>query len=175
MKKIVFVFVLVLFAIVLVHSHGAAGIDGLPLVLGMAIPVKDAAAAAKKFVSRGMAAGADYTAGVRGSGDRWKAATVAGKDNYTAGVNDAIQRNAFEKGVNAAGGAKFEERAAGVGANRYPQGIQQSENAWAQNTGPYLAVIAGTNLPPRGPKGSPQNQLRSAAMADAMRRKKING
>jgi hypothetical protein len=143
--------------------------------LAMAIPVKDAAAAAKKFVARGMAAGADYAAGVRGSGERWKAGAKAGKDNFVQGIQEAIQRNAYEKGVDQAGANKYEERATTVGANRFPQGIQQSENAWMQNTQPYLTVIAGVNLPPRGPKGSPQNQARSAAMADAMRRKKIGG
>ena len=158
-------------AIALGHNPFAGGIA----VLGMALAVKDAAMAGDKFVARGQAAGADYTAGIRGSGERWKANTKAGKDNWVQGVQESITRNAFEKGVDAAGAAGFEDRATSVGPQRFAQGIGQAKNKWIQNTTPYLNMMSGLSLTPRGPKGSPQNQQRSAEVATANRRKKVGG
>lgn len=143
--------------------------------LAMAIPVKDAATAARKFATRGAAAGQDYAAGVRGSGQRWQQGAVAGANNFAQGVQEAIAQNRFAKGVQEAGAAKFEERAATVGAQRFPQGIQGAEQTWAQNTAPYLQVIAAANLPPRGPKGDPRNQQRSQMMAELLRKRKVGG
>jgi hypothetical protein len=169
-------FGLLLMAVIVVsfafgHNPFAGGIA----VLGMALAVKDAATAGDKFVARGQAAGGDYTAGIRGSGERWKANTKAGKDNWVQGVQESITRNAFEKGVDAAGAAGFEDRAIAVGPQRFAQGIGQAKNKWVQNTTPYLNMMAGLSLTPRGPKGSPQNQQRSAEVATANRRKKVGG
>ena len=143
--------------------------------LAMAIPVTDAATAARKFATRGAAAGQDYANGVRGSGQRWQQGATAGEQNYAQGVNEAIAQGRFKKGVMEAGPGKFEERASTVGAQRFPQGIQNAEQAWAQGTAPYLQVIAGANLPPRGPKGDPRNQQRSAVMAELLRKRKVGG
>lgn len=165
---------LILFAIGVVflgpEYFGLAGAS-----LAMAIPVTDAATAARKFATRGAAAGQDYANGVRGSGGRWQAGAVAGEQNYAQGVNEAIAQGRFKKGVQDAGAAKFEERAATVGAQRFPQGIQNAEQSWAQNTAPYLQAIASATLPPRGPKGDPRNQQRSAMMAEILRKRKVGG
>jgi hypothetical protein len=174
--KLSTVLVLVVMAVVLglVLTHP----DWFPWSAGslaMAIPVKDAATAARKFATRGAAAGADYANGVRGSGQRWQAGSAAGAQNYAQGVNEAIANNRFAKGIQEAGPAKFEERAATVGAQRFPQGIQGAEATWAQNTAPYLQTIASANLPPRGPKGDPRNQQRSAMMAELLRKRKVGG
>jgi hypothetical protein len=156
-------------------AFGDDPLAGGVAVLGMALAVKDAAMAGDKFVARGQVAGADYTAGIRGSGERWKANTKAGKDNWVQGVQESISRNAFEKGVDAAGAAGFEDRATSVGPQRFAQGIGQAKNKWIANTQPYLNMMSGLSLTPRGPKGSPQNQQRSAEVATANRRKKIGG
>jgi len=169
------------FAVVLLAIFAIAALCGHPIalggvgMLGMALAVKDAATAGDKFVARGQAAGADYTNGVRGSGERWKANTKAGKDNWVQGVQESISRNAFEKGVDAAGASGFEDRAISVGPQRFAQGIGQAKAKWIANTTPYLNMMAGLSLTPRGPKGSPQNQQRSAEVATANRRKKVGG
>lgn len=140
----------------------------------MAIPVKDVATAAAKFVKNGAAAGEDYAAGVRGAGQRWQAGAAAGEGNYAQGVQEAITRKAFSSGVNKAGGAHYEDRAVNVGAQRFPQGIRAAQQAWADGTAPFIQAIAGANLPPRGPKGDPRNQQRSQMMADILRKRKVS-
>jgi hypothetical protein len=141
----------------------------------LAIKVKDVSTAGKKFVARGSAAGADYTEGVRGAGADWQAATSASAETYAAGVQDAISRGAFAKGVSRVGGSKYESRASSVGARRFPEGIREAQPAWESGTGPYLQTIAGLTLPPRRPKGDPSNYARVQAVGDALRKRKLAG
>lgn len=170
-RTVVFGLMVVMLAFV-AYSHpdwlAATGVG-----CAMAIPVKDVATAAAKFVKNGAAAGEDYANGVRGAGQRWQQGAAAGEGNYAAGVQEAIGRKAFSKGVNDAGGAHYEDRAVNVGAQRFPQGIRSAQQAWADGTAPFIQAIASANLPPRGPKGDPRNQQRSQMMAEILRKRKV--
>jgi len=137
-----------------------------------AIKVKDTASIGAKFKQRASAAAQDYAMGVQGAGADWEAGARAGESNYEAGVVDAIGRKAFGKGISAAGQGKYVENAVKLGTQRYPQGIGQSEPSYVRGVSPYLDTIKSLNLPPRGPKGSPQNQQRADAVAKALRMKK---
>lgn len=139
----------------------------------MAIPVKDAASAAKKFAQRGQAASRDYTEGVRGAGQRWQSETAASADNYAAAVQEAIGRNAFARGVAASGGARYEAKATTIGAQRFGPGIAAAEDDWRQGVEPYLQAIAGITLEPRQPKGSPSNYRRTQQIGEALRARKL--
>jgi hypothetical protein len=141
----------------------------------MAIAVKDAATSAQKYVQRAQSAAPDYQKGVTGAGSHWQTSTVAAQDAYVQGVTAAAQQGRYAKGVTAAGGAKYESKAAGIGAQRYPQGVAQAGPDWQNKTAPYLSVIAGLNLPPRRPKGDPANLSRVQAITDALRKKKVGG
>lgn len=141
----------------------------------MALKVKDAASAATKFVQRAQAAAPDYTKGVTGAGSTWQAHAAAASDAWGQGVQAAVAGGRFVKGVNAAGGGKWEAAATTKGAQRYPQGVATAGPAWQANTGPYLDVISSLNLPPRRPKGDPANFQRAQMVADALRKKKVGG
>lgn len=147
------------------------------LVSGLAafgtIRIKDTGALSKKFVQRASAAAADYKTGVEAAGTDWQARTAASGDNYTAGVQAAIGRKAFEKGVNEAGSAKYTTRAGTLGAQRYPSGVGAAEGDWAKGVQPYLDELKGMELPPRRPKGDPGNQARANAVATRLRARKI--
>jgi hypothetical protein len=141
----------------------------------MAITVKDASAAAQKFVTRAQAAGPDYTTGVSNAGAKWMTNTKASADTWQQGVQEAAANGRYSKGVNANSQTKFQTRAAGVGAQRYPQGVAGAKQTWQDATTPFLNVISGINLPPRQPKGSPANYQRVQAVGDALRAKKLAG
>ena len=139
----------------------------------MAIKVKDAAASAKKFVQRAAAAAPDYAAGVKGAGQSWEAGAVAGAENYGTGVTQAVNDKRFERGVRAAGGAKYQERASTLGAQRFPTGVQAAESAWQKGAAPFLEVIRGLTLPPRRPKGDPGNYMRAQAVGEALNKARL--
>lgn len=140
----------------------------------MAVSVKDAGTAAAKFVARAQVAGPDYTAGVANAGGKWAANTKASSDSWAQGVSQAAANGRFASGVNQTSQNKYQTRASGVGAQRYPQGVAGSAQAWQTNTTPYLNTIAALNLPARQPKGSPANYARVQAVGDALRAKKLS-
>lgn len=141
----------------------------------MPIQIKSADVIASKYASRGAAAGADYATGVQNPRQDWAGATAASASTYAAGVQAAIGQGSFAKGVNAAGTAKWQRKAAGVGAQRYPSGVTAAKADYQNGVAPYLQVIAGLTLPPRAPKGDPSNIQRVAAIAQALRAKKLAG
>lgn len=139
----------------------------------MAIKIKDIAVAAQKFVTRGAAAAPDYVNGIKGSGATWQTNAAAAEPNYDAGVQAAIARQAYSKGITRVGGQKFEDRASSVGAQRYPQGIRDAGPAWTTGFTPYQQTLSAITLPPKRPKGDPSNYARVQAVGDALRKKKI--
>lgn len=138
----------------------------------MAIQMKDTASIAKKFAARAQAASGEYAAGVDATTD-WAGPTQAAAKNYGDGVTAAIGRGAFQKGVAAAGTAKWKDKASRIGSSRYSQGVADSETAYATGFEKSANVLKSLSLPPRGPKGAPQNIDRVRAVADALHRTKI--
>lgn len=128
------------------------------------ITIKDTGSLAKKFVQRATNAQGDYKDGVTGAGAKFEAAAKASNDSWKAGVTAAAGRDAFAKGLNGAG-AKFERNATTLGPQRFAQGVQNAGDAWGQGTQPYLDALKALDLPPRGPRRSPANMQRAAAVA----------
>jgi len=139
----------------------------------MAVSVKSAAASAQKFVTNAQAAGPAYTSGVQGAGDKWATNTAASAQAWQQGVAQAASDGRFAAGVDPASKAKYQTRASTVGAQRYPQGVAGSAQAWQTNTTPYLNTIANLTLPARQPKGSAANYQRVMAVGNALRAQKL--
>jgi hypothetical protein len=141
----------------------------------MAIQIKSVDVIAKKYATRGAAAGADYAAGVLSPRQDWAQATAASAQVYAAGVQAAIGNGSFAKGVASAGTPKWQRKASGVGAQRFGPGVQAAQGDYASGVTPYLQLLASLTLPPRLPKGDPGNIARVAAIAQALRQKKLQG
>jgi len=143
-----------------------------PMGIAMAIKVKDTGAIAAKFKNRASAASQDYAAGVAGAAGDWETNTAAAETNYEQGVQEAMARKAFGRGVRGAG-SKFADNAKTLGTQRYPSGVANAEGAYSRGVGPYLDAIKSITLPPRGPKGSAQNQERANVVAKTLRARKV--
>lgn len=141
----------------------------------MSIQTKDISAVASKWSQRAQAAGADYTAGVKSPRNDWATQTGNASSAWEAGVQAAVGNGRFQRGVAAAGTAKWQANAVNKGAARYPQGVATAGPTYSTNFGPFLDTIKGVTLPPRSPRGSPNNIQRVQAIADALHRKKIGG
>jgi len=116
----------------------------------------------------------EFEEGVRNPRGDWQANTMAAEANFERGVQQAIQRKSFGKGVSKAGTAKWQERTLSKGPSRWSEGIQLSRGAYEQGFAPFREVISRTTLPPRGPKGDPKNIQRVAAIADALHAEKLS-
>lgn len=117
----------------------------------------------------------DYQAGVQSPKKDWKTETSNAKDAWSQGVQDAIGRGAFDKGVTKAGTSKWQSKAVSVGVPRWGAGVTAGVPDYAAGFGPYQAVIAAVDLPPKGAKGDPRNFDRVVKIGTALHAKKIAG
>jgi len=134
--------------------------------------MKSADAVAEKWARVTPQRAQDYTDGVKSPRTPWAAASAGANDRYKAGVTEAAAANRYQKGVNAAGDQAWQTKTLAKGPARFAEGVALSGPDYQAAVKPYLDVIAATQLPPRGPKGSPQNLQRVAAIATALRKKK---
>ena len=135
--------------------------------------IKSAAEIAEKYGRVTPARSADYEAGVKNPTKDWEANTKASAASFAQGVQEAVSRGAFEKGVAAAGNAKWSRKATTVGVGRWGTGIQAGKQDFAAGFEPFRNVIESTALPPRFPKGSPQNLDRVRVLATALHDAKV--
>lgn len=118
---------------------------------------------------------ADYEAGVKDPKARWSAMTLAAVDAWKAGIQDAISRNAFHKGVSRAGDTAWQEGALLKGVSRWGPGVAIAEPKYSSGFAPYHAAISRLTLPPRFARRDPRNMARVAAVVDALKKVKEAG
>ena len=115
----------------------------------------------------------EYEAGVRNPLRSWKDSTLAAAAAQAAGVQAAIANKSFEKGVAKAGDETWKAGAVTKGPGRFAEGVATAGDAYREGFSPYREVIERTALPPRGPKGSPSNIARVAAITNALHAAKV--
>lgn len=124
---------------------------------------------ADKWMRRSAVAQDDYREGVQNPRTSWATASQAAGAAYRAGVTAAANAGRFEAGVRSAGDERWRSGALNKGPSRFSEGVQLSTGEWQRGFAPFQSAIAALNLPARGPKGSPQNLQRVAAVANALR------
>lgn len=137
--------------------------------------IKPLSAIAKKWGRNSATAGDAYRDGVGSPRRSWAASANAADDARKQGLADADARDAFRKGVDAAGDAKWKRNAETLGPARFRQGVANAEPEFQSGFSKFHQTIQGTTLPPRGPKGSPENLERVRAIADALHKAKTSG
>ena len=116
---------------------------------------------------------ADYEQGVRSPRRDWADATTAGANNYQQGVQSAIANKRFEKGVDDAGTKTWQDGTLEKGLLRWGQGVSVAKEDYERGFSPYREVISRVELPPKGPKGSPQNYNRGSVLGNALHEAKM--
>ncbi len=139
--------------------------------------IKPIGAITEKWGSNSASAEArnSYTSGVQNPRRSWQQAAAAADDARKAGLQEADARNAFVVGVNAAGDTKWKNNATTLGPSRFSTGVQNAKPSYQSGFAKYHSVISGVTLPPRGPKGSPENLNRVSAIANALHSAKVTG
>lgn len=115
----------------------------------------------------------DYAAGVLAPRRDWADAASGGNAAWKAGLQSAITRDAFVKGVRKTGTAHWQSKAATLGAERWGPGVLAGVDAYEAGFGPYRETIEATKLPARYPTGDPRNYERVKAIGEALRKKKV--
>lgn len=135
--------------------------------------IKSLDAIAAKWASRASGAGQAYSDGIRAPRNSWSAMTAASADNWAQGVQQAVSDKRFEKGVTAAGDSTWANGAINKGAARYGTGVQQAQPRFTAGFNKYAQALQNAQLPPRFPKGDPQNMQRSAFVGNLLRKVKL--
>jgi len=122
-----------------------------------------------KWKRRAAVAGPDYEFGVRNPRRSWAQASSDAEGNYKTAVVQAANQGRYGQGIKKTGEAGWQENAIAKGPSRFSEGVALAQQSWANGFAPFHAAIKTLKLPPRGPKGSPQNLQRVAAMSAALR------
>lgn len=115
----------------------------------------------------------DYLDGVKTTRKDWSTNTVAATENYNIGVQEAIAENRFARGVEKAGTEKWRQHSIEKGGTRWGQGVRMSEPEYARGFAPYRDELEAIDLPPRGPRGAPQNIERVRIIAERLHALKL--
>jgi len=116
-----------------------------------------------------------YRRGIEAPKEDWSEETQAASPAWKAGVQEAIAKDFFAKGVAKAGTEtwKKETLRKGVEQRRWATEVAVAGPNYQAKFAPYAEVINTVTLPPRGPKGDPRNIDRVAAIAAALHAKKL--
>lgn len=110
----------------------------------------------------------DYAAGIANPERPWAASTKAAEGSWAAGVQAAVSRHSFMKGVTAAGDEKWARKASTIGVARWGPGVAEAEGEYAAGFAPYRDAIANCILPPRYARRDPRNMARVNAIIAAL-------
>lgn len=139
----------------------------------MAIDIPSISVIAEAWV-RGAAQGAaNYRRGVENSSVDWEGPTSAAQEVWQIAVTEAAGTDRFRNGVQLAGNSKWRTKSVELGANRFPSGVAAATGDFSRGFDPFRNVIAGLDLPPRGPRGSAQNLERVRRVTDALHQERL--
>lgn len=139
----------------------------------MAIKIKSPAAIAKKWADVTPARARQWEDEIKAtSTDDYAAPAIAAAPVYDAGVQEAIARGAYAKGIEAKKD-KWKRKSLAVGTARFGPGVRAAESDQAAGFAPYREVIAGLTLAPRGPRGAPGNYERVREVGEALHAKRV--
>ena len=115
----------------------------------------------------------DYEDGIRSPRRAWLRSTMAAIDSWKAGIQEAIAKGTFGKGVSRAGTPGWQSGAIEKGLARWGPGVQVAKPKYAAAFAPYVAAIKGVTLPPRFARRDPRNLLRVNVIVDALVKAKM--
>jgi len=114
-----------------------------------------------------------YEAEAPKAGALWEANAVAAKGTFKAAVADPKIGDRFAGGVKKAGAAKFERKVKDVGITRFGPGVAAAITDMDTGFSPYQSVLAGIEVPDRGPRGDPGNYEIVKKIGDPLHKKRL--
>lgn len=139
----------------------------------MAIKVKSAVDAASKWADNAARSAAAYATGAAAAAQTWEANAGAAQGNYQKGITAPGVSTRFAAGIKKAGSAKYGQKVATIGKDRFPSGISAGKGDYQSNVDPYLQTIAGLSLSPRSTRGDISNYNRVTEVGRALNAKRL--
>jgi len=102
----------------------------------------------------------------------WEANAAASKGTYKAAVTDPKIADRFAGGVKGKA-AKFSRKVTSVGVSRFGPGVSVAIDDMQTGFDPYVGVLAGIEVPDRGPRGSTANYAIVEKIGDPLHKKRL--
>lgn len=109
-----------------------------------------------------------YVQGVETTTKNWQGETLKAEAAWKQGTAEAAAKGLFRKGVSRVTNEEWRSKAAGLGGERYSGGITAGLEKYAREVQPFLNVLKGITLKPRGPRGAAQNYERVKQIGTAL-------
>lgn len=137
--------------------------------------MKNAGSAVVKWQGRASAAAGDYAEGAASTSKDQATAAIAAKSVYQQALTESFGRDAFAKGLAKSGKSGWLKGVQEKGMQNYGTGVgsDSARSKYASESAKYDSARGAAGSLPRGPKGSPQNLQRVAAVANAQRAVKV--
>lgn len=115
----------------------------------------------------------DYRMGVSNPKKDWETGAKAGAANWASGVQAAIGKQSFSKGVSAAGSGKWSRKATTIGVDRWGAGVSAGVDDYKSGFSKFHSVLSSLKTTPRKETGNPANYQIVAQIGEALRRAKV--
>ena len=119
-----------------------------------------ASEAASRLEQAGFANQDRYQKGVSGKGSLWSSRTSASEANWQAGVQEAIAKKKFARGVTEAGPSGYDQGVTQKGVANWPTGMQQAGTKYQKKVAKFQPLWDQALPTPKGNRRSPQNLKR---------------
>lgn len=132
---------------------------------------KTATQSATKWAERAATAGGAYGEGARTTTKDQSANAIAAKTLWAAGVQEAVSKDRFAKGLQKSGKQGWLNGITEKGEMNYATGVssQSASSSYSANSGKYDGARNAAASMPRAAKGSPANLARVGAVVSALR------
>lgn len=113
--------------------------------------------AKQRFADAGFSRADRYQAGTEGKGSAWNASKGRAKANYVPAMQEALQKDAFSKGLDRADASDYDRGVQDKGVNNWPVGMQASADKFGERIQKFTSLW-GQSLPTAaGPRRSAAN------------------
>lgn len=109
-----------------------------------------------------------YVQGVETTTKNWQAETLKAEAAWKQGTAEAAAKGLFRKGVGRVTNEEWRSKAVLLGGERYSGGIEAGKEKYAREIQPFLNVLKGISLKPRGPRGAAGNYERVKQIGTAL-------
>ena len=109
-----------------------------------------------------------YVQGVETTTKSWQAETLKAEPTWKQATAEAAAKGLFRKGVSRVTNEEWKSKSATLGGERYSGGITAGIEKYTREVQPFLGVLKGITLKPRGPRGAAQNYERVRQIGTAL-------
>ncbi|MFA6161764.1 MAG: hypothetical protein WC766_06410 [Patescibacteria group bacterium] len=136
---------------------------------------KSASVSAVKWAQRAGSAASDFVNGAKNTTKDQAQAAIAGFENYKSALTASFAKGSFAKGLQKSGKTGWLNGITEKGEGNFAAGVMApaAQSKYSTESARFDGARGAAASMPRGPKGSPSNLARVAAVANAQHAVKI--